>query len=308
MTEELARHGYRISPGTLYPLLHSLEKKAICAPPNSATGNRSESYRATPLGRKALVAAKNKVREFVGAHRRQIVILPTHVRFCSRRALCLRATAAPPPADPRSGGRGRLRNYPSIRVSQEQINAAAAGIRLARTAYLPRVDGLAQVNRATRNNFFGLLLPQNVIPSMSGPVLGPTISARCGAAAWACWSLGSLSISVCARPMSRPPRPRGPSEATLNRTEFDVAVAAADAYLTLVAAQETVAPRKPASKGRSCWHGPSCAGNAELRPGADASRAEAELAAARTQLIQAEQAIEVARATLAQFVGFDPDQ
>src|SRR5215469_14232537 len=65
-----------------------------------------------------------------------------------------------------------LRNYPSIHVSQEQINAAAAGIRLARTAYLPRVDMLAQANRATRNNVFGLLLPQNIIPSMSGPVIG----------------------------------------------------------------------------------------------------------------------------------------
>src|SRR5947209_5887237 len=65
-----------------------------------------------------------------------------------------------------------VRNYPSIRVTQEQINAAAAGIQLARTAYLPRVDALAQANRATRNNVFGLLLPQNVLPSISGPVLG----------------------------------------------------------------------------------------------------------------------------------------
>jgi outer membrane protein len=40
-----------------------------------------------------------------------------------------------------------LRNYPSIKVTQEQINAAAAGIDLARTAYLPRVDALAQVCR-----------------------------------------------------------------------------------------------------------------------------------------------------------------
>ena len=47
-----------------------------------------------------------------------------------------------------------------------------AGIQLARTAYLPRVDALAQVNRATRNNVFGLLLPQGVIPAISGPVLG----------------------------------------------------------------------------------------------------------------------------------------
>jgi hypothetical protein len=65
-----------------------------------------------------------------------------------------------------------VRNYPAVTVSQEQIGAAAAGIQLARAAYLPRVDSLAQVNRATRNNVFGLLLPQSVIPSISGPVLG----------------------------------------------------------------------------------------------------------------------------------------
>ena len=52
-----------------------------------------------------------------------------------------------------------LKNYPSIRVSQEQIQAASAGIQLARTAYLPKIDALAQANRATRNNVFGLLLP-----------------------------------------------------------------------------------------------------------------------------------------------------
>ena len=86
----------------------------------------------------------------------------------------LLAQPAPPPAalTVMQAVQNALHNYPSIQVSQEQINAAAAGIRLARTAYLPRVDALAQVNRATRNNVFGLLLPQSVIPSMSGPVIG----------------------------------------------------------------------------------------------------------------------------------------
>jgi outer membrane protein TolC len=48
--------------------------------------------------------------------------------------------------------------------------------------------------------------------------------------------------------------------------------------------------------------------NAQLRPGADASRAEAELAAARTQLIQTQQATAVARALVSQFVGGEPSQ
>ncbi len=64
MIEELAHHGYRISPGTLYPLLHSLEKKGYLRSSEQVNGkSRRKVYRATPLGRKSLAAAKNKVRE-----------------------------------------------------------------------------------------------------------------------------------------------------------------------------------------------------------------------------------------------------
>lgn len=65
-----------------------------------------------------------------------------------------------------------LGSYPALRRSLEQVSPAAAGINLARTAYLPSVGLLSQVNRATHNNVFGQLLPQSVIPSMSGPALG----------------------------------------------------------------------------------------------------------------------------------------
>src|SRR5437867_13415081 len=65
-----------------------------------------------------------------------------------------------------------LDKYPAVRASIEQVAAAAAGINLARTVYLPRADFVGQMNRATRNNVFGLLLPQPVIPPMTGPVLG----------------------------------------------------------------------------------------------------------------------------------------
>ena len=68
-----------------------------------------------------------------------------------------RPTAAPAGLTVAQAVEQALKNYPSIRVSQEQINAAAAGIQLARTAYLPHIDTLAQANRATRNHVFGLL-------------------------------------------------------------------------------------------------------------------------------------------------------
>jgi DNA-binding PadR family transcriptional regulator len=67
MVEELSRHGYRISPGTLYPLLHGLEKKGYISATERRDGKSLRKvYRATPLGRKALAAAKTKVREFIG--------------------------------------------------------------------------------------------------------------------------------------------------------------------------------------------------------------------------------------------------
>src|ERR1700680_681772 len=67
MVEELARHGYRISPGTLYPLLHGLEKKGYLRSAEQRNGKSIRKvYRATASGRKALTAAKIKVRELFG--------------------------------------------------------------------------------------------------------------------------------------------------------------------------------------------------------------------------------------------------
>jgi DNA-binding PadR family transcriptional regulator len=64
LIEELARHGYRISPGSLYPLLHGLEKKGYLRASEVRNGKSLRKvYRATALGRKALAASKSKVRE-----------------------------------------------------------------------------------------------------------------------------------------------------------------------------------------------------------------------------------------------------
>jgi len=67
MIEELHHHGYRISPGTLYPLLHSLEKNGLLRSREVRAGRwvRRE-YRATTEGHKALRAAKKRVRELFG--------------------------------------------------------------------------------------------------------------------------------------------------------------------------------------------------------------------------------------------------
>ena len=232
------------------------------------------------------------------------------VMFAAGAVLCAQQSTPPSGMTIAQAVEAALRNYPSVRVSQEQINAAAAGIQLARTAYLPRVDWLAQANRATRNNVFGLLLPQSVLSSMSGPVLGTNnFGTAWGSAigtliSWEPFDFGARKASIATAAATR-----ARAEATLKRTQYDVAVASADAYVTVMAAQETVrAAQAGVDRAQILEQTITALVNAQLRPGADASRAKAELAAARTQLIQAQQAVEVARANLSRFVGLEPDQ
>ncbi|HYV26288.1 MAG TPA: PadR family transcriptional regulator [Candidatus Eisenbacteria bacterium] len=65
--EELGRHGYKLSPGTLYPLLHSLERKGYLRSISERSGKTlRRMYQATPQGRKALLSARQKVSELFG--------------------------------------------------------------------------------------------------------------------------------------------------------------------------------------------------------------------------------------------------
>ncbi|MEX2264856.1 MAG: helix-turn-helix transcriptional regulator [Bryobacteraceae bacterium] len=65
--EELGRHGYKLSGGTLYPLLHGLEKKGYLRSSEQRNGQHTRRvYQATREGRKALREAKAKVHELFG--------------------------------------------------------------------------------------------------------------------------------------------------------------------------------------------------------------------------------------------------
>jgi len=64
---ELARHGYDLGPGTLYPILHGLEKRGYLRSAIKQNGrSRRRLYRATAAGVRALIAAKEKAQELVG--------------------------------------------------------------------------------------------------------------------------------------------------------------------------------------------------------------------------------------------------
>ena len=65
--EELALHGYRLSPGTLYPMLHAMQRKGYLSSREQRKGRSVRKlYRATKLGRQGLALARIRLKEFTG--------------------------------------------------------------------------------------------------------------------------------------------------------------------------------------------------------------------------------------------------
>jgi PadR family transcriptional regulator PadR len=64
MIEELNRHGYKLGPGTMYPLLHGMEKRGwLKSAKQKVAGRRRRVYVATRAGRQALKIGQEQVRE-----------------------------------------------------------------------------------------------------------------------------------------------------------------------------------------------------------------------------------------------------
>ncbi len=196
-------------------------------------------------------------------------------------------------------------HYPSVRAAVEQVAASAAGVSVARSAYLPRLDALWQTNRATTNNIFGQVLPQSVIPALTGPVLTSTSpqsvwgTATGALVSWEPVDFGLRGAAVAGAEAAVTQARAGEA---LTRLEVQNAVAVAflnavAADRAVVAAQADVDRREALARVvRSLVDNP-------LRPGADASRADAERAAAQTRLIQAQQALAVSQAMLTRVLG-----
>jgi DNA-binding PadR family transcriptional regulator len=64
MAKELAHHGYRISPGSLYPTLHKMEAEGLLRSTQQVVAGRARrTYVATAKGRKSLESAKHQLSE-----------------------------------------------------------------------------------------------------------------------------------------------------------------------------------------------------------------------------------------------------
>jgi len=198
-----------------------------------------------------------------------------------------------------------LDHYPSVRSAVEQVNVSTATISVAKAAYLPRLDALWQTNRATANNTFGQLLPQSVIPSISGPVL-PSGSSNSvwgsavgGLFSWEPFDFGLRGATVREAEAAVV---RSRAEETLTRLAVQNAVGSA--FLAVLSAQQaTVAAVADATRRGTLARTAQVLADNQLRPGAEASRASAERAAADIRVIQAREAVTIAEARLAQLLG-----
>jgi outer membrane protein len=198
-----------------------------------------------------------------------------------------------------------LKHYPAVRAALERVRAAQAGVGVARTNYLPRADLLWQMNRATDNNVTGLLLPQSIIAPITGAVtLSPSNRSAWGSAAgllfsWEPFDFGYRGAKVDA---ARATQNRVDAEASVTR--LDVAVATTNAYLTVLAAVQTVqAARADLERRETFDKAVRVLVDNQLRAGADASRSDAELARAKVNLARAQQQEQISRAELADILG-----
>lgn len=203
-----------------------------------------------------------------------------------------------------------LTNYPTVRIALERVLAARAQVGLARTQFLPQANILWQTNRSTYNNIPGLLMPQGVVPPITGPVNANTSNTSVWGSAgallmnWEPTRFGYRKAEVAAA--------QAGSSAAADRlalTKLDVANAAASAYLTVMGAYEQVASAQADMSRREAFaNSIHVLVNNQLRPGADASEADAEVAASRTRLIQAQTLEKVDLAALAELLGLPSGQ
>lgn len=198
-----------------------------------------------------------------------------------------------------------LTRHPGLAARAAVEATRAAQTEQARMALLPRLEVAAQLTRSTGNLVQGSVFAQPGVPAVTGPpmavrfdegVFGSAVSL---AAAWDVAGLAQRMAQVDAGLAAQAQAQAGSAARRL-----EIAYGAADSYLQLWAAQAVAqAAQANEERTRTLSMIIESLQRAELRPGADLSRARAELALAQTQKVRAEQGVAVARIQLAEALG-----
>jgi outer membrane protein len=199
-----------------------------------------------------------------------------------------------------------LDHYPAVRAALESYNAAKAAVDVARTSYLPGVNAAWQADRGTRNSVYGVLLPQfpTILTGSQGSVRASSSQSYWMSGMGILFSWEPYTFGYRGAIMNAARATENRASAQIDLTKLGVASAVADGALAVLANEQRVKASQADVDRRSVFaRSVHALVDARLRPGVDASRADAELGAARTQLILAQQALEVTRAALAQLLG-----
>lgn len=217
--------------------------------------------------------------------------------------------ACPSPAQVRlSEALARAGSYDAgIEAAKEKTAAAALGILTARTAYRPTGNAVGQINRATRNNVFGMVLPNGGY----APISGPPLATNAGTNVWG--SVVGLLISWEPIDFGQRAAKVKTAEAEMTAAQkaeeerlFAAKAGTADAYLCVLAADATRGSAEASlERARKVEEMTGALAKAGLKPEADWARARAERAAAQAQVVEAERAARLARVAVTEWVGGD---
>jgi outer membrane protein TolC len=154
------------------------------------------------------------------------------------------ASSQPPPLGPLTLAQAiqyAAEHYPTARAAIEQINVSTSGVSVAKSAFLPRLDSMWQSNRGTANNIFSQVLPQSVIPSMSGPVLASASAGSVwGSATGALFSWEAFDFGLRQAAVAGAEAAVARARAGEQLTRLDIETAVGAAFLGIVGAQRAV--------------------------------------------------------------------
>lgn len=197
-----------------------------------------------------------------------------------------------------------LEHYPAVRSALEELHAAHAGVSLARAQYLPSLSGVYQGSRATQNQVPGIWLGTPITPTVEGPTGAASAQSYWASQTAALFSWEPFDFGLRSSVVGQAKSVEAKSAADVARTRLDVATAVGNYYLMAVAAElATKAAQANLNRWEVLNESVHTLVENQLRPGVDASRADAQLALAKTQLYQAQQVEQSYLATLAALMG-----
>ena len=199
--------------------------------------------------------------------------------------------------------------YPAVRAAAEQQEAAKGAIGVAQAAYMPHADLLWQLDRATTNKSNITPLGQSIVPIPTSPARATTGHSDWNTLTGVLFSWQPVDFGARHAQLSAARFGLEAARHASDLTKLDVESAAAGAFLDLVTARQLVKVQQ-ANVDRLQEFSKSIHVLVEntLRPGADASQADAQLAQARTQLIQADAQAKAKLEVLANLLQVPSDQ